>query len=192
MWMLKDADLFQYLTAMRSGPIETEYVERQKELWDLIGTGVYKSLVITAGRFALADFQFGVTLIYPGDLQWSAPPAEHQKKTLSHCSSQLWVCSPSRDKYRWCSDGFTPHYLLGFTGSIKTLIIRIQKEHQRMPCNLLPPREQVAPIPLHCLDITPSFHIACWIQAGTLSAGITSAWHLPEWLQPSDNILHPF
>lgn len=105
MWMLKDADLFQYLTAMRSGPIETEYVERQKELWDLIGTGVYKSLVITAGRFALDDFQFGVTLIYPGDLQWSAPPAEHQKKTLSHCRDSAATSSGSAHRQGAKTDG---------------------------------------------------------------------------------------
>lgn len=80
---------------------------------------------------------------------------------------------------RRCSDRFTPDYLLGFTGSIKTLIIRIQKKHQRMPCNFLPPREQVAPTALHRSDITPSSHTACWIQAG--HSLLASAVHGTSW-----------
>lgn len=197
MWMLKDADLFQYLTVMRMIWTHQDRVCGKTER--ALRSDWYWGLQILSHHSRKIRPRWFSVWSYP-DLSrrptvicTTCRASEEDSQPLQGlCSYQLWVCSPSRGKDRRCSDGFTPDYLLGFTGSIKTLIIRIQKEHQRMPCNLLPPREQVAPIPLHCLDITPSFHIACWIQAGTLSAGITSAWHFPEWLQPSDNILHPF
>lgn len=134
-----------------------------------------KTLDNIAGRVTPSDFQSGILLIHPEDWSRLETSADHQK-TLSSCRDSATKSSGPAPLSRG-----QKQMVLRWVNS--RLSVRLHREYQnlnyqgyqRMPCHLLPLRDQVAPIAVHSSDITAASQTALWVQAGSLWAGFSNA-----------------